>query len=135
MKRNSLTILFHKMVSNFSGLRYRMLHIGDDPKKVAYGFALGTFLGFIPLIGFQAAIAVVMASLYKWNKLSAGIAVFNTNVVTGPFIFGLSYFIGSSILGFSRKIKFDDKMGFSPFWEFTIRSYEVFLAMCLGVLY
>lgn len=132
MKRNHVTIMVNKIAGHFKGLLLRILKIGDDPKKIAYGFALGTFLGFLPFIGFQAAIAVVIASLFKWNKLSAGIAVFNTNVVTGPFIFGLSYFIGAKILGFTRKINFTDKLGFDVFWELVTRSYEVFLAMCFG---
>jgi uncharacterized protein (DUF2062 family) len=132
MKLKFITDLVNYITRPFIRIISRILKIGDDPKKIACGFALGTFLGFMPLIGLQAAIAVIIASLLKWNKVSAGIAVFNTNIVTGPFIFGISYFIGASVLGFRNKINFPDKFGFTIFWDLITRSYEIFLSLCFG---
>lgn len=110
----------------------RILSIGDDPKKIAYGFALGTFIGFLPFIGLQAGIAVFIASILRWNRLSAGLAVFNTNLLTGPFIFGFSYFIGAYVLGFENTISFPDEFGLVVFWDLVSRSHEIFLSLCFG---
>lgn len=110
----------------------QLLVIGDDPKKIASGFALGTFIGFLPFVGIQAVIAVIIASLLRWNKLSAGIAVFNTNIITGPFVFGISYFVGAYFLDFDNTISFPEKFGFVVFWDLITRSYEIFISLCFG---
>jgi uncharacterized protein (DUF2062 family) len=53
-----------------------------------------------PTIGFQMPIAVFFAALFKWNKISAAVAVWITNPVTAPFIYSFSYFVGAKMLGF-----------------------------------
>lgn len=126
------TKILIKIIKPISKLINRLIVIRDDPKKIAYGFALGTFLGFMPIIGLQAAIAVIIASLLKWNRISAGIAVFNTNVVTGPFVFGLSYITGSYVLGFKNKINIPDKLGFTVFWDLVSRSSEILISLSFG---
>ena len=132
MKLKYIRNFANKAIRPFKTMISRLFKISDDPKKIAYGFALGTFLGFTPFVGLQAAIAVIIASLLRWNKLSAGIAVYNTNIISGPFVFGISYFIGSSALGNSDKISFPDKISIAIFWDFMSRSYEIFLSLFIG---
>ena len=86
----------------------------------------------LTFIGLQATIAIVIASFLKWNKIAAGIAVFNTNVLTGPFIFGISYFIGASALGYTNTINFPDRISLPVFWNLFTQSHEIFLSLCFG---
>ena len=78
----------------------RFLKIRGSPREIALGFALGLFIGMTPTIGFQMAIAVFFAALFKWNKISAAVAVWITNPLTAPFIYSFSYFVGAKMLGF-----------------------------------
>jgi uncharacterized protein (DUF2062 family) len=83
----------------------RFLKIRGSPRKIALGFALGLFIGMTPTMGFQMPIAVFVAALFKWNKISAAVAVWITNPLTAPFIYGFSYFVGAKMLGFEIALK------------------------------
>jgi uncharacterized protein (DUF2062 family) len=78
----------------------RFLKIRGSPREIALGFALGLFIGMTPTLGFQMPIAVLLAALFKWNKISSAVAVWITNPFTAPFIYGFCYFVGAKILGF-----------------------------------
>ena len=78
----------------------RFLKIRGSPREIALGFALGLFIGMTPTIGFQMPIAVFFAALFKWNKISAAVAVWITNPLTAPLIYSFSYFVGAKMLGF-----------------------------------
>lgn len=77
----------------------RLIRIRANPREIALGFALGIFIGVSPTIGFQMAIAVFLAALLKWNKVSAAIGVWISNPLTVPIIYGITYLIGAKLLG------------------------------------
>jgi len=77
----------------------KLAFLDDSPEKIAKGFALGTFIGMTPFVGFQALISVFIARLLKWNRMAAGLAAFQTNVFTGAFVFAVNYSIGATLLG------------------------------------
>ena len=73
--------------------------IDDTPHKVAAGAALGIFLGIIPGEGVTASL--VLAALFRLNKLSAAAGALATNMwgtlailplaaATGGYIFGIN---------------------------------------------
>lgn len=98
--------------------------IDDSPHKVAAGAALGIFMGVVPGEGVISTLLV--ATLFRFNRLSATAAIFATNMwstvlvlplaaITGGFLFrvnsqtlinsfhetyslGLSYFFSKMIL-------------------------------------
>ena len=45
------------------------------------------------------AIRSYYARVLYWNKFAAGIAVFQTNILTGAFVFGFNFLIGAEMLG------------------------------------
>ena len=49
----------------------RFLKIRGNPRQIGLGFALGLFLGTTPFIGLHSIVAVVLAALFKWNKIAA----------------------------------------------------------------
>lgn len=73
----------------------RFLAIRGEPREVAAGLALGVFIGMSPFMGLQLGTAVLLAALFRINKIAAGLGVFITNPVTAPFIYYLTYLAGS----------------------------------------
>lgn len=69
--------------------------INDTPHKIAAGAALGIFLGIIP--GEGVLVTLVLASLFRFNRLSAttGVLAFNmwATVIILPFVAGVGAFI------------------------------------------
>lgn len=92
----------------FITFQKKILKLQDTPERIAKGFALGTFIGMTPFIGFQFVIAIFLARILYWNKFAAGIAVFQTNLLTGAFVFGFNFFIGAEILGVEQTLIFAD---------------------------
>jgi uncharacterized protein (DUF2062 family) len=83
----------------------RFLKIRGSPSEIARGFALGLFVGMSPTIGFQMPIAIFLAALLKWNKISAAAGVWITNPLTAPLIYSFTYFTGAKLL--DLKISFN----------------------------
>lgn len=73
----------------------RFLKIRGNPREIALGFALGIFIGMSPFMGIHTAAAVFLAALLKWNKIAAAIAVWISNPLSAPLIYGLTYVVGS----------------------------------------
>ncbi len=107
----------------------RFLKIRGSPREIALGFALGLFIGMTPTIGFQMPIAIFVAALFRWNKISAALAVWITNPVTAPFIYSFSYFVGAKMLGFKIAPKLLTGLDFSTLKE---ASAKIFLATTVG---
>lgn len=134
MKQRWKMILVFNPFSGIKKIVNRFLKIDGDPRKIALGFALGSFLGLTPLVGFQAVIAVFTASLLRWNRLAAGIGVFNTNILTGPFLYGISYLIGSTILGITTKFSYPGQFNLNFIYDLFTKSSEILLALSVGGL-
>jgi uncharacterized protein (DUF2062 family) len=49
----------------------RILHIDDSPEYIARGIAIGLFTAWLPLLGLQIIIAVLMATVLKAKKNTA----------------------------------------------------------------
>jgi uncharacterized protein (DUF2062 family) len=77
---------------------YRFLKIRGNPREIALGFALGVFVGMTPFMGLHTAIAVPLAALFKWNKFSAALAVWISNPLSAPAIYGITYYTGAKVL-------------------------------------
>jgi uncharacterized protein (DUF2062 family) len=110
----------------------RFLKIRGRPREIAKGFALGLFVGMTPLMGLHTAIAVPLAALFKWNKISAAIAVWITNAVTAPIIYSITYFVGARIAGIERAFGLTNTNGFSGLYKLILKTPEIFWAMTIG---
>lgn len=104
----------------------RFIKIRGNPRKIALGFALGIFIGLTPSMGFQMGVAVFLAALLKWNKISAATGVWITNPLTAVPIYGFTYMVGVKVLHFSKI------QNFSP--EFTTLSIQTLLQKAPKVL-
>jgi hypothetical protein len=64
-------------------------------------------------MGLQMPIAIFLAALFKWNKIAAAAGAWITNPVTAPFLYSLTYFIGSKIYGINKVYSAPDEMTLS----------------------
>ncbi len=113
-------------------IRGKLLRIKSNPKKVSLGYALGVFLGTTPFIGTKVFIALIMTSLFKWNRVSSVIGVYHINLFTAPLFYGLAFFVGKWVLGTDVVFLFPDTISFSAFWEAFTGNMMIFYCLLLG---
>lgn len=89
------------LVRMLKRIYYRFLRIRGTPRQISLGLALGIFVGMTPFLGFHTIMSVMLASVFKWSKITAAIGVLITNPFTAPLIYPLTYKIGAMITGFS----------------------------------
>lgn len=77
----------------------KLLHLDDEPHKIAGGFAVGVFIGFSPFYGVHMLLALALAFLFRLNK---GAAVAGTWVVLpwfAPLVLSVGYLLGRFLMG------------------------------------
>jgi uncharacterized protein (DUF2062 family) len=89
----------HRLYAAWRKVYERILKIRGEPREIALGMGLGLFVAMSPTMGFQMVIAIFLATLFKWNKIAAALGVWLTNPLTAPFIYGLTYLVGSFVIG------------------------------------
>lgn len=80
---------------------YRFVRLRGTPEQISLGLSLGIFVGMTPFIGVHTVIAVALASLFKWSKITAAIGVMITNPFTAPLIYPVTYKLGAMVNAFS----------------------------------
>ncbi|MEE4609075.1 MAG: DUF2062 domain-containing protein [Desulfobacteraceae bacterium] len=123
----------------------RFVKLRGCSREIARGFAVGVFVGFTPTLGAQMLIAVPLAALLKANKLAAVAGVWITNPVTAPFIYGLTYLVGSRLtgasgrlaVGFAQEMTLMEIVARAPhiFWTLTVGGIVVGLPLALASYY
>lgn len=78
---------------------YKILHADDPPHRLALGIGIGMWVTFLPLIGFQMALSVFLAWLFRANKLVGIPLVWISNPVTIVPIYYPCYWVGCKLLG------------------------------------
>ena len=110
----------------------RFLKIRGHPNEIGLGLALGLFVGMTPSMGFHTAIAVFLAALLKWNKISAAVGVWITNPLTAPVIYGVNYFIGAKLIGLQKAYLLSEAHGFTRIYKIMLKAPEIFWALIIG---
>ncbi|MFZ0240715.1 MAG: DUF2062 domain-containing protein [Desulfobacterales bacterium] len=110
----------------------RFLKIRGQPREIALGFALGLYVGMTPFIGLHTVMAVPLAALLKWNKISAAVAVWFTNAATAPFIYSVTYLVGARIAGVEKVFSWTDLESFSAVYHLILKTPEIIWAMVIG---
>ncbi len=127
----SISVAYRWLASKLNAAQL-IRKIDGDPHQIASGYSLGIFIGMMPLVGVKAIIAVTIASFFKWNKLAAGIGVFNINPITAPFFFGLNFLIGKQITGCRLPFGFSEGLSFNVFEQIFMNSPKVLLTLAIG---
>ena len=110
----------------------RFIRIRGEPREVALGFALGIFVGMTPTIGVQTPIAIFLAALFKWSKLSSAIGVWISNPLTAPILYGVTYITGAKILSLEPVFSMPLSPTWSTFKAMLQKAPQAFGAMTVG---
>ena len=87
--------------------------------KFGAGLALGTFVAFSPILGFQMVIAGVLCFAFRINLPAALLACWITNPVTIPLIYPLEFQVGS---WFNQLIGLSDFIPANVATKFNLRN-------------
>lgn len=71
----------------------------SDEKSLAAGFAVGVFFSFTPLVTLHMVLALIVAMVFRLNKMTTMAGVWVNNPYTMPFVFYLCFRLGEWILG------------------------------------
>lgn len=84
----------------------------ESPERVAAAIGMGVAIGFSPFVGLHFALALLLAFLFKLNKLDALLGTLVGNVPTWGVIFPLGYRLGRWVLRYDRHTV--PRMNFQP---------------------
>lgn len=73
---------------------YQTLKSPSSKTEVAGGFAIGVFIGFLPIIGVHMATALFFTTFFKKNHWAALLAVWIVNPITFLPIYLFNYWVG-----------------------------------------
>jgi uncharacterized protein len=81
----------------FRYIYLRLVRVGGDPVHIALGFSLGVFLGVFPTFGIGIPLSLLLASAFRWNRVSAVLGSLVMNPITTPLFWTLSGTLGAAI--------------------------------------
>jgi hypothetical protein len=76
----------------------KFLRLQDDPRKVAWGMALGVFIGITPTVPFHLVSVLFLAPLLRVSPVAAVLGLQIGNPLTLPAIYLASYKVGHFFL-------------------------------------
>lgn len=82
-------------------LRYywlKFVRLQDNPRKIAWGMALGVFIGMTPTVPFHTVLALSLAPLLGVSPVAAYLGIWIMNPVTMAPIYVAAYQVGKFLL-------------------------------------
>ena len=110
----------------------RFLKIRGNPHEIAAGLALGLFVAMSPFIGIHMALAVCLAALFKWNKISAVAGVWLSNPITMPALYGATWFVGSKITGVKLADNIPHSFNLKATYAFLLKTPALITTLTIG---
>jgi uncharacterized protein (DUF2062 family) len=114
------------------GIKEKLMKMKESPDEMAKGFALGVFIGFLPINGFQVLIAVTIAALTRVSKMAAAIGTHVTNPWTTIPVLIIDYYVGCFLLG---KKACPPHVDFSSLSGIVSSGKEIILPMFAGGIF
>ena len=77
---------------------WRLARLRGQPESLARGLACGVFAGLFPFFGSQTLLAVLLAFLFRGNKILALVGPWISNPFTSLPIYAFNFYIGKWLL-------------------------------------
>lgn len=71
----------------------------SDARSLAAGFAVGVFFSFTPFVTLHMVLALLVAFVFRFNKMTTIAGVWVNNPYTMPFVFYACFRLGEWLLG------------------------------------
>ncbi|MGD0915772.1 MAG: DUF2062 domain-containing protein [Thermodesulfobacteriota bacterium] len=121
----------------------KLLHIEDTPERTALAYSIGIFLGFSPFLGFHTLTGVVIAFLFRLNRVAVLLGIWtNTPLWIVPY-YVLATWLGTQVMKFRINttvlktiFQFGMEKGFisSDFWSRVTSQRGILLSFLVGSL-
>ncbi len=76
----------------------KFLRLQEDPRKLAWGMALGVFIGVTPTVPFHTVAALTLATLLRLSPVTAFLGIQICNPLTLPAFYLAAYKVGQHLL-------------------------------------
>ena len=77
---------------------HHILHTDDTPGRIARGVAIGMFIAWLPLMGLQMTLVLVLSFIFRANKVVGLPVVWISNPFTLGPVYYPSYLLGAAML-------------------------------------
>jgi|LSQX01.1.fsa_nt_gb uncharacterized protein (DUF2062 family) len=98
-KDTALNSLFSYLRRQIRYLYIKLLRLKGEPHELALGMAVGVFVGMMPILPFQIALAVTLALCLRASKITAAIGTWVSNPLNWYFVYLYDYKLGAYLLG------------------------------------
>jgi uncharacterized protein len=101
-------------------LRYHwliFLRLQEDPRKLAWGMALGVFIGITPTIPFHTVVVLSLAALFRVSPVAAFIGIQIGNPLTVVPIYIACYKVGQFLLYRGQPLVFPETSSFKAWLD------------------
>jgi len=95
--------------------------IKESPKKLAMSFSIGLFIGLSPLLGLHTILSIIVASVFRLNKLVTLMGTYVTNPWSLMPIYAFCTWVGMKLTGTSDVLK-------------TLNFHEITIFNLFGIL-
>lgn len=75
-----------------------VLHLDEEPSRLAMGMAVGVFIGFTPFYGLHTLLALAAAFVFRLNKAATVTGAWINLPWFAPFVYGFCLKLGEAIL-------------------------------------
>jgi uncharacterized protein (DUF2062 family) len=114
------------------------LALEDTPQRIAFGFAVGVFLAFSPLLGLHTFLGLTLAFLFGLNRVAVLVGVFINNPWTLVPIYAAATYVGGALIGFPATTALPDfawnHIWQSSFWMQLVHQWRILKPLVVGSL-
>ncbi len=93
----------------------RFVSLDDTPERIAFGFAVGVFISFSPLLGFHTVLGILIAIAFGLNRAAVFTGLWVNNPWTLLPVYSAATYVGRKIIGLPA-ISFSN-LHFSALWH------------------
>jgi uncharacterized protein (DUF2062 family) len=76
----------------------QLLHTHDTPERTAAAFAIGVFFGFSPFLGLHTVLGLVVAFVFKLNRVAVLLGIYSNLPWILPAYYTLTTVLGAAVL-------------------------------------
>ncbi len=78
------------------------------PHEIALGLAAGIFVGWLPIMGIQMAVVLILVWPFRANRFAAASGVWITNPLTFIPLYAFTYWVGAFFWRVEKVLSYDD---------------------------
>jgi hypothetical protein len=101
-------------------LKRQLGRIKGKPVEIARGVAIGILVGMTPFFGIHVVMSLALSWLFRGHYVAALIGIQITNVFTAPFVYALTYKVGSLFYGVDIVFHFSDLFSMATLRDVTV---------------